>query len=175
MPRRPKVETMPPEVRAWLERVLIDRTHPGYMALAEELRARGYEISHSAIHRYDQRLQRVMARIRASTEAARLIAQASPDESDEHSAAVLRMVQSALFEAMTSVAEAEGADPERQVKLLSSAARAVAEASRASIGQKKWAEEVRARLDAVERTAAREGKTLDAATLQAIKQGLYGG
>jgi hypothetical protein len=50
-----------------------------------------------------------------------------------------------------------------------------AEASRASIGQKRWAEEVRAKLDAVERAAAREGKTLDAATLEAIKRGLYGG
>jgi len=117
----------------------------------------------------------VMARIRASTEAARLIAQASPDESDEHSAAVLRMVQSSLFEAMTRVTEADDADPADQVKLLSAAARAIADASRASIGQKRWADEVRDRLDSVERVAAKAGKQLDAATLHAIREGLYGG
>ena len=35
--------------------------------------------------------------------------------------------------------------------------------------------EVRARLDAVEKSAARDGRTLDAATLAAIREGLYGG
>jgi hypothetical protein len=175
MPRRPKITGLPPAVRAELERLLADQTHGGYQALAAWLAGQGYAISKSSLHRYDQRIQRSMAAIRASTEAARLIAQASPDEADEHSAAVIRMVQSALFDAMLAVREAEDADPAQQVKLLTHAARAVAEASRASIGQKRWAEEVRAKLDAVERTAAREGKTLDAATLKAIREGLYGG
>lgn len=117
-----------------------------------------------------------MSRIKASTEAARMLAQAAPDEADEHSAAVLRMVQSALFDALTRVAEAsEEADPAAQVKVLSQAARAIAEASRASIGQKKWADEVRARLEEVERVASRAGKRLDAETLKLVKEGLYGG
>jgi len=175
MPRRPKIDTLPPELKAQLERLLVDRSHAGYLALSAWLGERGYSISHAAVHRYDQRLQTVMARIRASTEAARLIAQASPDESDEHSAAVLRMVQSSLFEAMTRVTEADDADPADQVKLLSAAARAIADASRASIGQKRWADEVRDRLDSVERVAAKAGKQLDAATLHAIREGLYGG
>ncbi|MEJ5250229.1 MAG: phage protein Gp27 family protein, partial [Caldilinea sp.] len=119
--------------------------------------------------------QAVMHRIKASTEAARLIAQAAPDEADEHSAAVLRMVQSALFEALTRVTEAaETADAAQQIKVLSQAARAIAEASRASIGQKKWQDEVRARLEAVEQAAQKSGRTLDAATLEEIKRGLYG-
>jgi hypothetical protein len=175
MPRRPKVTGLPQSVRAELERLLADQAHGGYEALAAWLAAQGYAISKSSLHRYDQRIQRSMAAIRASTEAARLIAQTSPDDADEHSAAVIRMVQSALFDAMLAVRESEGADPAQQVKLLTHAARAVAEASRASIGQKKWAEEVRAKLDAVEQSAAKEGRTLDAATLQAIREGLYGG
>lgn len=175
MPRRHKVESLPSEVRAWLERVLIDRAHPGYVALAQMLREKGYEISHAAVHRYDQRLQRTMAAIRASTEAARLIAQSAPDEADEHSAAVIRMVQSALFDAMVRVREAEDADPAEQVRLLSHAARAVAEASRASISQKRWQEEVRERLEAVEENALKAGKRLDAETLKTIREALYGG
>lgn len=167
---------MPAEVRAWLERVLIDRTHPGYVALSRMLRERGCEISHAALHRYDQKLQRVMERIRASAEAARMIAQAAPDEADEHSAAVLRMVQSSLFGALTDIAgAAEEADPERRVRVLASAARAIAEASRASIGQKRWAEEVRERLDAVEQSAKQAGRRLDPETLKAVREALYGG
>ena len=175
MPRRSKIDALPPELKAQLERILTDRAHGGYEALSAWLREQGYEISKSALHRADQRIQRVMAQIKASAEAARLLAQAAPDEADEHSAAVIRMVQSALFDAMLKVREAEDADPAEQVKLLSSAARAIAEASRASIGQKKWAEEVRARLDEIERVASNAGKRLDAETLRAVREGLYGG
>ncbi|MCX8016332.1 MAG: DUF3486 family protein [Rhodocyclaceae bacterium] len=176
MARRSKVDHLPPELKAELERLLADRSHGGYEALSAWLKDQGYDISKSAVHRYDQRVQAVMMRIRASTEAARLLAQAAPDEADEHSAAVLRMVQSALFDAMARVTEAaEEADPERQVKVLAQAARAIAEASRASIGQKKWAEEVKTKLDAIEREAGKAGRTLDAETLKAVREGLYGG
>lgn len=176
MPRRPKVTTMPPAVRAWLERVLVDGSHAGYVALAALCKDKGIEISHSALHRYDQRLQRTMAAIKASTEAARLIAQSAPDHADEHSAAVIRMVQSSLFDAMVRVREAADADPAEQVKLLSQAARAVAEASRASIGQKRWQDEVTAKLAALERDAERKGgKRLDSETLKAVREALYGG
>lgn len=176
MARRSKVDGLPPALKAELERLLADRAHGGYEALAAWLKEQGFEISKSSLHRYDQRVQAVMLRIKASTEAARLIAQASPDEADEHSAAVLRMVQSALFDALSRVTEAaEEADPAEQVKVLAQAARAIAEASRASIGQKKWADEVRAKIDEVERVARNAGKTLDAETLRTIREGLYGG
>lgn len=176
MGRRSKLDALPDEIKSHLERILADRTHGGYESLAAWLKGQGYDISKSAVHRYDQRVQAVMSRIRASTEAARLLAQAAPDEADEHSAAVLRMVQSALFDAMTRVTEAaEESDPEQQVKVLSLAARAIAEASRASIGQKKWADEVRAKIEEVERVASKEGKRLDAETLRIVKEGLYGG
>jgi hypothetical protein len=174
MARRPKIDALPADLKTQLERLLLDKAHGGYMALSAWLKEQGFEISHAAVHRYDQRLQNVMSRIKASTEAARLIAQAAPDEADEHSAAVLRMVQSSLFEAMTRVTEAQEADPADQVKLLSQAARAIADASRASIGQKKWQDEVRTRLDAIEREAGKQGRTLDQKTLEAIREGLYG-
>lgn len=176
MARRSKVDTLPPALKAELERLLADRAHGGYEALAAWLKEHGFEISKSSLHRYDQRVQAGMLRIKASTEAARLIAQAAPDEADEHSAAVLRMVQSALFDALSRVTEAaEATDPAEQVKVLAQAARAIAEASRASIGQKKWADEVRAKIDEIARVARNAGKTLDAETLRTIREGLYGG
>lgn len=175
MSRRHKVDALPPDVRSWLETTLADRSHAGYKALAELLRAKGYDISHSAIWRADQRIQRTMAAIRASTEAAKLIAAASPDEADEHTAAVIRLVQSSLFEAMVRVREAEDADPATQVKLLSQAAQAVAQVGRASLAQKRWQDEVRQKLDALEREQEKGEKRLDVETLKRVREALYGG
>lgn len=177
MARRSKVDKLPAELKAQLNRWLADRSHDGYQALAAWLAEHGYTIGKSSLHRYDEsRVQKVMDKVRATMEAARMMAQVSPDDADEHSAAVIRMVQSQLFTAMMQVTEAEGEiDPEARMKMLTQAARAIAEASRASIGQKKWAEEVRARLDAIEQAAAKAGRALDGATLEEIRKGLYGG
>ncbi|MEW6258267.1 MAG: phage protein Gp27 family protein, partial [Pseudomonadota bacterium] len=79
-----------------------------------------------------------------------------------------------LFEAMLALEEAEDADPTERVKLLASAGRAIAETSRASQGQKKWAQEQRAKLDALEAEAGRGSKRLDADTLKAVREALYG-
>lgn len=176
MARHRKIDHLPQGIKAQLERLLSDRDHGGYVALSAWLKDKGYDISHSAVHRYDVRLQAVMARIKASTEGARLIAQADPDEADDHSAAVLKMVQSSLFEAMTQIAHAgEAEDLAEQVKLLSQAARAIADTSRASIGQKRFATEVRGKIEALEAAQTAGGKQLDADTLAAIKAALYGG
>ena len=176
MARRNKVDTLPLTLKTELERMLLDKTHGGYAALSEWLAAQGYEISKSSVYRHEQRLDAVMGRIRASAEAAVLLNRAAPDDADAQGAATIRMVQSSLFEAMMHIAEADAqTDPAERIKLLSSAARAAADASRASIGQKKWEQEVRERLDAVERAADKQGKRLDAETLKIIRDGLYGG
>lgn len=175
MARHAKTDHLPAAVKARLERLLIDRDHGGYEALSDWLKGQGFDISKSAIHRTDVRLQRVMSNIKASAEAARMIVQASPDDADEHSAAVIRMVQSKLFDALVGLQDADDEDPAAKIKLLSGAARAIADASRASIGQKRWSDEVKAKLDAVEAVANKAGKTLDAATLQTVREALYGG
>lgn len=176
MARRNKIDALPLALKAELERMLLDKTHGGYLALEEWLAEQGYTIGKSSIHRHEQRLDAVMGRIRASAEAAIVLNRAAPDEADAQGAATIRMVQSSLFEAMMHIAEADAVvDPAERIKLLSSAARAAADASRASIGQKKWEQEVRERLDAVERAASKQGKRLDAETLKIIRDGLYGG
>jgi len=144
MPRPAAVDTLPEPVRAALDRELAGRAFSGYGELSAWLGSQGYAISRSALHRYGQRVQRRLEAIRASTEAARLIADAAPDREDSRSAAVIALVQSELFEAMLSLQQLEeDDDPARRVKLLSSAARAIAEASRASVAQKQWAEKIR--------------------------------
>ena len=175
MPPRDKISQLPAEVRSEIDRLLIDRGFSGYEALEEQiLEAHGIEVGKSTLHRYGQRLERRLSAIKASTEAAKAIADAAPDEADQRSAAVISLVQSDLFEAMISLREADDEDdPASRVKMLSQAARAIAEASRASVNQKKWSAEVRARLDALEENAA--DKRLDADTLRAVREALYGG
>jgi hypothetical protein len=176
VPRRPKIEGMPAEVRAWIDRALVDRGFAGYQELAALIRSRtGIDISHAAVHRYGQRLARKLDAIRASTEAARQIAEAAPDDADLRSAAVISIVQSELFDALVALQEASETDDQAaRVKLLSQAARAIAEVSRASVGQKRWQDEVRARIEALERQQDGGASKLDAETLKRVKEALYG-
>ncbi|WP_435100816.1 DUF3486 family protein [Arhodomonas sp. AD133] len=181
MPQRSAVEQLPDDIRTELDRRLAQSGFSGYAELAEWLTGQGYQISRSAVHRYGQRLERRMETIRASTEAARQIASVAPDEEDDRSAAVISMVQSDLFEAMLALQEAqeEGVDPTTRVALLSKAGRAVAEVSRASVNQKKFAAEVRRQTqqeaaDAAETAARKAGLSDDgvAAMRAAILEGL---
>jgi len=50
----------------------------------------------------------------------------------------------------------------------------VAQVGRASIAQKRWQDEVRDKLDALERAQGTGGKRLDADTLKAVRESLYG-
>jgi len=172
MPRRHKADTLPPAIKAELERLLIDRTHAGYKALSAWLAERGFYIGKSSIHRYDRRLQEMMGRIRASTEAARLLAQQMPDEADEHSAAVLRLVQSELFDALLNICESDAEiDPAERIRMLAQAVRAIAESIRAGIERQRWQDKVRAKAEE-DGQHVRAGMTMDE-IIQMIR-GAYG-
>lgn len=175
MPPRDKISQLPADLRASIDQMLIARGFSGYEELEQLiLDAHGIAIGKSSLNRYGQKLERRLSAIRASTEAARAIAEAAPDDADHRSAAVISLVQSSLFDALISLDEAETAEPAERVKLLSSAARAIADASRASQGQKKWAAEQQAKLDALDAQAGNGKKRLDADTLKAVREALYG-
>jgi len=174
MPPPAKIALLPRETRAELDALLIRRAFSDYDGLSAWLSERGFEIGKTAIHTYGQNLKRKLAAISASTEAARLIAEAAPDEEDRRSEAVMSLVQSDMFAMLVALQDAEDADPQERVKLLSSAARAIADLSRASIAQKKHASAVQAKLDAL-LTAAQHGEnSLDIQTLQRIRREVYG-
>ncbi len=154
MPARSYIDRLPEADRNTIAKRLIDAGFSGSEAVTELLRADGYEVTRSGLHRHGQQVQARINRIQASTEAARLIAEAAPDQEDARSAAVIALVQSELFDAMLNLEEADHADPHERVKLLSQAARAIAEASRASVSQKRWADEVRTKVAAAADKAA---------------------
>ncbi len=151
MPAPSKIELLPEEIRAELNRKLIERAFSGYEDLAAWLTEKGFALSKSALGRYGQKLERKLEAIRASTEAARSIAEAAPDDADLRSAAVMSLVQTEIFDVLVELQEAsdEDVDQVTRVKLLSAAAKNIATLSRASVNQKKWSLEVRERAAAV--------------------------
>lgn len=178
MPAPAKIALLPEDVRQALDQRLVGNAFSDYHALAAWLAEQGYEIGKSAIHNYGQGLKRKLAAIKASTEAARLIAESSPDDEDRRSEAVMSLLQSEMFTVLVNLqdAEDEEEDSAARVKLLSTAARATAALSRASVNQKKWAQDVRNRAEAAAAavdTIARKGG-LSADTAAAIRREILG-
>ena len=147
MPAPSKIELLPAEIRAKLNRQLVENAFSNYEALAAWLGIQGFQIGKSIVHRYGQKLERKLDAIRASTEAARAIAEAAPDDADLRSAAVMSLVQTEIFDVLVNLQEAsdEDVDQVTRVKLLSHAAKNIATLSRASVNQKKWQIEMRDR------------------------------
>ena len=163
MPQKPVIESLPDGVRRWLEQALIDQNFSGYQQLEALLRERGYEIGKSAIHRFGKKIERRLASIRASTEAARLVVESASDDKNARSEAVMALVQSEMFDTLMNLEEAqEEGDPERRVALLSNAAHAIANVARADITQKKWRHEIQKRIESAAanvESIARKGGT----------------
>jgi hypothetical protein len=183
VPKRSKVETLPPAVKEWLDRALVSGNFAGYTALESELRERGYSIGKSSIQRYGSNLERKLAAIKASTEAARIIAEAAPDDAGQLSGAVMGMIQTEVFNVLVSLQEleqADGKDDEQskmaRAKLLSQLAKNVATLSRASVSQKKHEIEIRGRVAAAADAAAKVAKKggLSAGAIDHIRREILG-
>jgi hypothetical protein len=136
MPPRSKVEQMPPEVKAWLDRALVENNFSEYEALAAELKERGFAISKSALNRYGQDFEMRLAALKMASEQAKAIVEATPDDEGAVSDALMRLVQEKLFTML--LAEEGKVD-------LPKAAKAIAELAKATIAQKKFSIEQSAR------------------------------
>lgn len=154
MPVRPAVSLLPEAVRAELDRRLVQSGFGDYENLSAWLAEQGFQIGKSSVHRYGQGLERKLAAIKASTSAAAAIADAAPDDADLRSAAVISLIQTEVFDVLVTLQEAEDADPAERLKLMSRAAKSIAELSRASVNQKKWQKDIEAKIRAEERARA---------------------
>ena len=159
MGKKSTVETLPKEVKEWLDRALVESNFSGYKLLAEEMKARGYEISKSAIHRYGQDFEDRLKTLKMVTEQARAVVQAAPDEDGAVNDALVRLTQEKLFGVLIEIE----VDPETVD--LAKLAKAVAELGKASVMQKRWLSEVRAKAEAaaanVEKIAKKGGLSSD--------------
>lgn len=159
MGKKSTVETLPREVKEWLDRSLVENSFSGYKLLAEEMKARGYEISKSAIHRYGKDFEDRLKTLKMVTEQARAVVQAAPDEDGAVNDALVRLTQEKLFGVLMEIE----VDPETVD--LAKLAKAVAELGKASVMQKRWLSEVRAKAEAaaanVEKIAKKGGLSSD--------------
>jgi hypothetical protein len=157
MAPRSKADLLPDEVRRELEQRLIKSGFSDYAALTDWLTEQGFEISRSAVHRFGSRFEDRIRALRLSTEKARAVVQASPDDAGD----------------MNLLMEME-LDPEtiEFPKLV----RAISDLNRSSVTLKKYQAEMREKL----KTAAEEVRQLAAnagvsdETLAAIDARLQG-
>lgn len=187
MGRKSSIDRLPPEVKRHIEARLAD----GRMTLDELIAdlhqhfpsaaAVGELPSRTAVHRYGQKLDRRLAAIRASTEAARMISEYAGDEKDTRSEAVLALIQTEMFDSIINLQEAteEEVDPVERMALLSKAAKNMATMTRASIALKKHqaevAERVAAKLAELEaESQSGNGRRFDPETLRIVREEIYG-
>lgn len=149
MPPRTKVEALPAEVKAWLDKALVEGNFSGYEQLEDELKARGHTIGKSSLHRYGSAFEQKLASLKMASEQAKAVVTAAPDEEGAVNEALMRLVQEHLFHLLM----AEGGKID-----LPKVARAVAELGKASVTQAKWRAEVRAKAEAAAEAAARIGR-----------------
>ena len=154
MPPPSKVALLPEDVRDELNQRLISAGFGRCEDLSEWLFDKGFEISKTTVNEHAKRLKRRLATITASTEAAKILAKAAPDEADDRSNAIIAMIQTELFEAILGMDEAvEAADKVDRIGLLNKVAKNIATLTRASVARNKWAAEVQKKvlLEAAER------------------------
>lgn len=142
MAPRSKVHTLPPELKEWLDNELIARGFGDYVQLAADLKARGADISKSALHRYGSPFEQRMAQLKMASEQARALVDAAPDEEDKLGAAVVRMTQEKIFNLLMELE----VDPDKVDvnKLFKNAA----EIGKASVTHKRFSMEARAAIEA---------------------------
>ncbi len=138
MSKQAQVDGWPLEDREAFERELIRRNFANYDGLALWLKVKGFRISRTSVWRHGDKLKRRIQAVRNSTEAAKMIAEAAPDDSDLRSAAVISLVQSELFDVMVCLQDLDEANPAERVKLLKEASKSVLDMTRASTLQKEW-------------------------------------
>lgn len=149
MPPVRKTDLLPAHVREELDERLIASGFGNSIGLSDWLGELGYEISKTTVNEHGQRLKRRLAGISATTEAMKLVAKAAPDDFDESSGSIIRLLQTDMFEALLQFQEAAANDSEEispgdRIALYSKASKSIAEIVRAAISRNKYSNELRA-------------------------------
>ncbi|MFA5589810.1 MAG: phage protein Gp27 family protein [Lysobacteraceae bacterium] len=156
MPPPSKIDLLPEEVRRELEEKIISNGFGGYVALSEWLAERGFEIGKSTLGVHGKKLERHIAAVKASTQAALALEEAARDDADARSNAIYAQFQSGIFDALMALDEAEDeADPVKKLALLTKAGKDFAAIGRGNLARQRWAAEVRAKLDAARQDVRR--------------------
>lgn len=170
MPKRSKILQLPEEIKATLDKRLISGGFSGYRELASWLAEQGFEISHSAIHRYGQEFEEKIAAIRIATEQAKAITDAVGDDAGATGDALIRLVQEKAFQVLVKMSDL---DPEAVDfnKLTVS----IAKLNNAAVTQKKWLADMKKKTEQAVENIEKKAECLDKKELlKMVKQEVYG-
>ena len=154
MPNISVFDGLSPDEIVKIEAEIANRNFRGYSDLSDWCKSHGWQIERGALWNRGSKLKKQLQNVKNATQVAKMYVDVSADDAGALSEATLSLVQSGLFEVLSSMQEAdETDDPAERMKLFSVAARAAADVGRASISQKKWRIEVRTKLQAAAREA----------------------
>lgn len=122
--RRSRVDALPAELRAELDRRLVESGFRGYRELTEWLAREGHTLSRTSVYCHGRKLAKRIDQVQAATEKAKLLLASLPGDSGAIAEAAIRMAQQRIFDLLV---DAEGNDPVQ----IAVAARAIAETARA--------------------------------------------
>ena len=100
-----KIRRMPEHLKIELDRQLSAGTFRSWRNLSKWFADNGYEISHAALHKYGQKFDRRLESIRLATEQARIVCEQFKDDDAQMQSALMRLVQTRLFEVLCAVNE----------------------------------------------------------------------
>lgn len=173
MPARSKVEQLPAKVRQQLEQALLASNFSGYVELEKWLAAQGIKVSKSALHRFGATFEGRVRAIKISTDQAKAVVEASPDDDNAMNEALIRLVQERVFSLLV-----ESNVEQLPAKVLGQITKSIADVGRASVQQKKFNFEFRDRVvkslaDKAE-AAERGGDKTKAEIYREIREDIYG-
>ena len=140
---------MPRDLKEQLDKFLSEGELHTSLQLCEWLRDNGFEISHRCIDDYRHKFERQLDSIRLATEQARIVCEQFKGDDAQMQAALMRLVQTRLFEILVVAEEKETSRKKRTSPTVAAVnvaalARCVSGLVKAETEHQKWAEHMRA-------------------------------
>ena len=153
-PKTWKIKRMPRDLKEQLDKFLGEGEMHTSLQLCKWLRDNGFEISHRCIDDYRHKFERQLDSIRLATEQARIVCEQFKGDDVQMQAALMRLVQTRLFEILVVAKEKETSRKKRTSPTVAAVnvaalARCVSGLVKAETEHQKWAEHMRAGVAAV--------------------------
>lgn len=170
------IDQLPAADRAWLENLIRERNFSSYREIEDLAKDRGLQVDHVQIWRHAQKIRKTIQMVEAAVDIATHLSDTlGQDAADTLSQANIGLAQAVIYQRLQTLNDP---DSEASNKDVAAMMRATAEISKASVNQKKWAEQVREKMDAklktLEQEATGPAPKLDAATLRRVREEVYG-
>jgi hypothetical protein len=170
-PKTWKIKRMPRDLKVQLDQFLSEGTMHTSLQLCKWLADNGFEISHRCIDDYRHKFERQLDSVRLATEQARMVCEQFKGDDAQMQGALMRLVQTRLFEILVVAKEKETSQKKRTSPTVAAVnvaalARCVSGLVKAETDHQKWTERTRAGVAAAEKKvdeARTKGLSKDAA------------